>query len=129
MCIKKFLQLATLIIFITTWHIACAQHTISDLAGQWETSDGSSGTVEFEEGNKVAVSINGMQVPAAAYTIDFGKQPAWFDVFVAPGKTVKGLLQFEDDDTIKWQIFLSGDRGYDFSDSEGNPVLVFKRKK
>jgi hypothetical protein len=126
---KTLLSYILIVAFVASNHLAAAQHSIGDLAGRWETSDGGSGTIEFQEGNKVVVSISGMQVPATNYTIDFSKSPIWFDVFVAQSKTVKGLLEFEDDDTIKWQIFLSGDRGYDFSDSEGNPVLVFKRKK
>ena len=126
---KTLLPYFLILTLVTSNQWASAQHTIGDLAGRWETGDGGSGTVEFLDGSKVSVSINGMQVPTASYTIDFNKSPIWFDVFVAQGKTVKGLLEFEDDDTIKWQIFLSGDRGYDFSDSEGNPILVFKRKK
>jgi hypothetical protein len=123
---KLFVSIITVML---TSNFVFAQHTISDLAGRWESSDGNNGSVEFVEGSKVVVSINGMQVPSAAYTIDFSKSPIWFDVFVASNKTVKGLLEFEDDDTIKWQIFLSGDRSYDFTESEANPVMILKRKK
>jgi hypothetical protein len=123
---RLFVSLITLALAV---NCVFAQRTISDLAGRWESSDGNNGSVEFVEGSKVVVSINGMQVPSAAYTIDFSKSPIWFDVFVAAGKTVKGLLEFEDDDTIKWQIFLSGDRSYDFTESDANPIMILKRKK
>jgi hypothetical protein len=53
----------------------------------------------------------------------------WFDVTIMPGKAVQGLLEFIDDDTVKWQIILSSDRGYDFHESDGNPIIVLKRKK
>ena len=115
MRMKKLLQFLFILTLAVTNHAALAQHSVGDLSGRWETGDGGSGTVEFLDGSKVSVSINGMQVPTAAYTIDFSKSPIWFDVFVAQGKTVKGLLEFEDDDTVKWQIFLSGDRNFDFA--------------
>lgn len=111
-------------------HLANAQQrTVSDLAGRWESEDGTTGSMEFIEGNKVVVSISGMQVPAASYSIDFSQDPIWFDVFVSPGKAVKGLLKFIDDDTMKWQLFLDGDRPLDFSDNGPVAPIVLKRKK
>jgi hypothetical protein len=106
---------------------ANAQHSASDLTGRWETAD-VSGSIEFIEGSKVVVNISGLQVPATNYTIDFSKDPVWFDVFITSSRAAKGLLQFIDDDTIKWQIFLNGDRPNDFNDSN-NPTIVLKRKK
>jgi hypothetical protein len=110
-------------------HTGYAQHTITDLAGHWETTDGNTGNVTFVEGSKVVASINGLQFPPTPYTVDFSKDPIWFDVGIMPGKTVKGLLQFMDDNTIKWQIFLDGGRGLDFNESDSNPVYVLTRKK
>lgn len=106
-----------------------AQHTVTDLAGRWEASDGTTGTLEFIEGSKVVVSVSGMQIPAASYTADFSQDPIWFDVFIAPGKAVKSLLKFVDDNTIKWQIFMDGARPMDFS--EANPIapIILKRQK
>jgi len=127
---KSFVALFLGFLLLAKCQPAMAQHTVADLAGRWENSDGNTGTIEFMEGSKVSVSVNGIQVPAAAYTVDFSRNPVWFDVVVAPGKTVKGLLEFEDEDTIKWQIFLNLDRGYDFSPpDDADPIFVLKRKK
>jgi hypothetical protein len=110
-------------------HISNAQKTISDLAGKWESTDGATtGSIEFLEGSQVQAIINGMQIPPTNYTIDFARTPIWFDVNVA-GKMVKGLLDFIDDDTVKYQVFLSGNRSYDFTESENDPIMVMKRKK
>lgn len=126
---NKLLSSIIIIVFVITSHVAFAQHTVSDLAGRWESTDGTIGNVEFMDGSKVVVAINGMQIPAASYSIDFSRSPIWFDVFVATNKTVKGILEFMDDDTIKWQVFLNGDRNYDFMDAAGSPILILKRKK
>ena len=105
-----------------------AQHSVSDLAGSWVSDDGTTGNIQFLDG-KVQGTINGIDFPPTSYTVDFGRTPIWFDVAIMPGKTVQGLLEFIDDDTVKWQIILSGDRGYDFHESEGNPIIILKRKK
>lgn len=106
-----------------------AQHTITDLAGSWVSADGTTGNIEFLDGGKVQGNIGGLQLPPTPYTIDFGRTPAWFDVTVMAGKTVKGLLEFIDDDTVKWQIFLTTDFSYDFTESDANPTIILKRKK
>ena len=126
---NKLLSSIIIIVFVITSHVSFAQHTVSDLAGRWESTDGTIGNVEFMDGSKVVVAINGMQIPAASYSVDFSRSPIWFDVFVATNKTVKGILEFMDDDTIKWQVFVNGDRNYDFMDAAGSPILILKRKK
>ena len=126
---KKIFLFVFVFMVAGCFYSADAQRNMSDLAGHWENSDDNTGTVEFVEGSKVLVSINGLQVPASSYTIDFSRTPIWFDVTVAPNKVVKGLMEFEDDETIKWQVFLSGNFSYDFTNSEADPVFVLKRKK
>src|SRR5579872_7137617 len=127
---KNLFFLAVLLVSSFSFHpLTAQQHTISDLAGRWESEDGTSGNVEFIEGSKVVVSLSGLQVPAANYSIDFSKDPIWFDVFISPTRAVKGLLKFVDDNTIKWQIFLEGDRPLDFTDSNPIAPIVLKRKQ
>jgi hypothetical protein len=104
------------------------QHSIGDLAGRWEASDGTSGNIEFIEGSKVVVAISGLQMPATNYNIDFSKDPIWFDVFITPGHPVKGLLKFVDDNTIKWQVFLDSDRPMDFTDGPTPPMTLTRKK-
>jgi len=108
---------------------AFAQHTITDLAGRWESTDGNVGSIEFLDGGKVQGNINGLQVPPTSYTIDFGRSPIWFNVIVTPTNTVYGLIEFEDDDTVKYQLFLSGHFSYDFTTSDADPIIILKRKK
>lgn len=103
------------------------QRSIADLTGRWESPDGTTGSIEFIDGGRVIVSISGLQVPATNYVIDFSKDPIWFDVYVTQNRTVKGLLQFVDDNTIKWQVFPDTDRPNDFTDSS-TPAITLKRK-
>jgi hypothetical protein len=124
--IVRNFALSTFIIFTQT--VNAQQHTVSDLAGRWESADGTTGSIEFIEGSKAVVSISGLQIPATSYNIDFSKDPAWFDVFVTPSRPVKGLLQFVDDNTIKWQIFLDNDRPMDFNDAVPGPVVLNRKK-
>jgi hypothetical protein len=126
---KRFALYLTITAFVFAPQLINAQKTISDLAGKWESTDGTTtGSIEFLEGSQVQAVINGLQIPPTNYTIDFARTPIWFDVNVA-GKMVKGLLDFIDDDTVKYQVFLSGNRSYDFTESENDPIMVMKRKK
>ncbi len=127
---KNILVLPALFLFcMFSQTISAQQHTISDLAGRWEAADGTSGTMEFIEGSKVVVSVSGMQIPTASYTVDFSQDPIWFDVFISPGKAVKSLLKFVDDNTIKWQVFIDGDRPLDFTDNNTVAPIILKRQK
>ena len=126
---KRAFLFLVVVAFVSISQSSSAQHTISDLAGRWESSDGTVGSLEFLDGGKVQASMNGLQIPPTPYTIDFGRSPIWFDVAVAPSKSVKGLIEFIDEDTIKYQIFLSGNVSYDFTTSDADPVIVLKRKK
>ena len=125
---RTFLFLVV-VTFVFISESTSAQRSISDLAGRWESSDGTVGTLEFLDGGKVQASMSGLRIPPTPYTIDFGRTPIWFDVTIAPSKTVKGLLEFIDDDTVKYQVFLSGNFSYDFTTSDADPVIVLKRKK
>ena len=126
---RRLTLLIILFAFACAPCISNAQKTISDLASKWESTDGTTmGSIEFLEGSQVKAVVNGMQIPPTSYTIDFARSPFWFDVTVA-GKVVKGLLDFLDDDTVKYQVFLSGNRSYDFTESENDPIMVMKRKK
>jgi hypothetical protein len=102
--------------------------SVADLAGRWVSSEGITGSLEFIEGSKVIANVSGMEVPPTTYILDFSRDPIWFDVFVAQGRTVKGLLQFIDDDTIKWQVILDGDRPNDFTDGPPGPMILKRQK-
>jgi len=120
------LVVAAMLFFVQA---ARAQRTITDLAGRWESADGNAGTIEFLDGGKVQGNINGLQVPPTSYTIDFGRSPIWFNVMITPANTVYGLLEFIDDDTVKYQLFLGGHFSYDFTTSDADPIIILKRKK
>ena len=126
---KKNLVIIIVVVLATIAKTGNAQQrSIADLTGRWESADGITGSIEFVEGAKVVVSINGLQVPATSYTLDFSKDPIWFDVFVSQSHAVKGLLQFVDDNTIKWQIFLDSDRPMDFTDGAPGAMILKRRK-
>ena len=125
-------RLSTSLIIIALVFIAqttFAQRSISDLSGRWESTDGNTGSIEFLDGGKVQGNINGLQVPPTTYTIDFGRSPIWFNVIINSANTVYGLLEFIDDDTVKYQLFLGGHFSYDFTTSDADPILILKKKK
>jgi hypothetical protein len=40
---------------------------------------------------------------------------------------MKGLLNLTSDSTLKWQIFLSGNRPDAFTDNEDDPSIILKK--
>ena len=108
-------------------------HTAKDLLGKWTGKDSRSevGGLIFLKDNKAIVAANGNNSPAMSYTIDFTTNPVKIDLSVQPPSggriTLKGLLQFIDDNTIKFQVFPAGNRPDNFDTSSPDNVVILKR--
>ncbi|HVS90451.1 MAG TPA: hypothetical protein VHE59_00365 [Mucilaginibacter sp.] len=114
---------------------AFAQHAKKDLIGKWEGADSQDvkASINFIDTNKVTVFIAGHDFPPYTYTIDLPKNPARIDIaMLTPdgGQAVlKGFLLFDDDNTIRWQIFPDGNRPDVFDEKSDAPIITLKRVK
>ena len=76
--------------------------------------------------------MNGRKVGDGTYVIDFTKQPMWLDVTIKQGKhtvTLKQILEFIDDNTIRWQTSSTTDRPKAFAQTPYGAPLVLTREK
>ncbi len=129
----KKVILPMLFIFMAT--IAFAQHSKQELVGKWQGIDNKSkdGSLIFKDKTKVALVVNGKESPYFDFSINLQKTPAPFDITVRRPDghmvTLKTLLQFLDNNTIKWQIFEIDERPVNFNEGMKDSILILKRVK
>jgi hypothetical protein len=107
-------------------------HTAKDLLGKWEGKDSRSevGGLFFLKDNKAILIFHGKYSPAMNYTTDFTTNPVKIDLVVqnADGRmNIKGLLQFIDNNTIKFQIFPGSNRPNNFDLLYTQNIVILKR--
>jgi len=116
-------------------HLAIGQTTTyKNLLGKWEGRDGrnQTGSLEFVDSSKMAMSMMGSPARSLMYSIDFSKSPAALDLYRDPsrkGMALKCLIQLLDANTLKWQVFPSGDRPEKFDEDSPGTLIVLKRVK
>jgi hypothetical protein len=117
---------------------AFAQHTKKDLIGKWEGTDSANktGTLIFKDNSKVDLDLAGRLMRDLDYKVDLTKTPAPLDIIIKTldGKqqmTLKCLIQFMDNNTLKWQIFEGDNRPNNFDSKALSDVitLILKHKK
>jgi hypothetical protein len=121
---------------------AFAQHTKKELTGKWEGTDrgNEAGALVFKDNGKVDLKLGARLLHDLDYKVDLTKTPAPLDIVIKTldGKqqvTLKCLIQFTDNNTLKWQIFQDDNRPSD-SKSLSNAIalsdaitIILKRKK
>lgn len=131
---KIILFLVALVLFATAPSYVYGQtKSPRDLLGKWEGSDdqGNKGILEFTGTDKVVMYVAGQHIQPSLYKADFSKNPIPLDVIIFLGgenKVVKNLVQFTDNNTLKWQVFPDGNRPENFTNGPV-PAIVLKRKK
>ena len=114
------------------FHVINAQNrSLKDVVGKWQMA-GNFGSLEFIDSSRVETTMNGRKVASGTYTIDFSKTPLWLDVTVKQGgksMTLKQILEFVDDNTIRWQASSTMDRPKAFEQTPYGAPLVLTRAK
>ena len=98
----------------------------ANVIGQWRTiqKDGSEYTLEIIDNTNLLMKSDDGTIHFT-YEINQRKKPYWFDFFTLDWRdTVKGIMEFIDDSTMRYQ-FIGGDRK--FIDNEWSPIEIFKR--
>jgi len=117
---------------------AFAQHTKKDLIGKWEGTDreNEAGALIFKDNGKVDLKLGARLLHDLDYKVDLTKTPASFDIIIKSldrkqQVTLKCLIQFIDNNTIKWQIFKGDNRPNNFDSNQLSDTItiILKRKK
>ena len=114
---------------------AFAQHTKKDLIGKWAGVEDANqkGFMIFKTTSQMAMYTQGDDPRYFAYTVDFSKTPAPLDILAKSpaGKevTLPLLIQFIDNNTIKIQVFDSGNRTANFNKKLKKSISILKRVK
>jgi hypothetical protein len=130
--IKRYI-LPFLLILVSVSVFAQKPHTPKDLIGKWEGKDSHSevGGIFFLKGNKAILSARGTYSPAMSYTADFKSNPIKIDLVMQAANgtrmSMKGLLQFIDNNTIKFQVFPVGERPSNFDPLSSQNIVLLKR--
>ena len=128
----KKIGILTSVLLLTTFLSFGQTRTAKDLIGKWAGMNDMF-ILEFIDSSTVVVQSMGQKQPAANYTLDFSKNPMWFDIILGKGKTkgtMKSILEFVDDDTIRWQSSPDNERPQEFKPSNMRaPVIILTRKK
>ena len=102
---------------------------IKNLVGRWESPDGAG--LEILDSSRIFLVYGTERKPILSYKADFSKTPHWFDFVVKDTaqnlSTLKSLLLLEKD-VLKWQVFEGDERPANFTASEGD-VVILRRKR
>ena len=105
------------------------KHSLQSLIGRWESEDG--GGIEMMDSAHIFMVYGNEKKPISSYKADFSHAPAWFDFsIIDSGQTItmKSLMQFVNNDEVKWQVFDDGTRPANFTIGKGE-IVYLRRKK
>ena len=107
--------------------------SIQSLVGIWETitSGAEGGGLEVKDSTELFLVYGGQKKKIVHYKADFNKTPARFDFTVQDSTqnlSLKSLLQFVNNDLIKWQVFEGDVPPMHFASNDGE-ILYLRRKK
>ena len=110
------------------------QKNFNDLIGRWEIiGEQSAGAcLEIIDSVNMILIYSGEKKKILDCKFDFAKSPIWFD-FSAEDSTssiviVKSLIEIMNNNMIKWQLFIDGDRTDHFSSAKGELFYLRKAK-
>ncbi|MBC7904330.1 MAG: hypothetical protein H7Y27_12955 [Gemmatimonadaceae bacterium] len=128
-------SLVAIFAFVVIFSIGASaqQRNLRDLIGKWEEvgDKADNGSLEFIDSSKVVMSMKGRKLSPSSFSVDFSKTPMPLDMVMVQGdqkRVLKSLIQFVDNDTLKWQVFPAGDRGTSFTDAAATSVVLKRRK-
>jgi hypothetical protein len=101
-----------------------AAKKFQQMVGNWEiVGEQESGAgLEIIDSNTIIIRFMGEEKKLAEYRFDFSKSPHWFDFAAKDSSELssfKSLIEFVNDDMIKWQVFTDGSRSSHFTQKAG----------
>lgn len=110
------------------------ERSIQALVGMWEavSSVNEGGGLEVKDSVQLYLVFGDQKKKILNYKADFSQTPARFDFTVQQDSTsqlsLKSLLQFVNNDLIKWQVFEDDNVPMHFA-SSGGEIVYLRRKK
>jgi hypothetical protein len=126
---KKLLVFAAALVAFTSTN--AQDRSLKDIIGKWQMP-GNFGSLEFIDSTHLVTTMQGRKVGEGTYVMDFTKNPIWLDVTIRQGgrsMTTKQILEFIDDNTIRWQNSATLDRPKAFEKTPYGAPIVLTREK
>ena len=110
-----------------------AQRSLQNLVGRWEAvrAASESGGLEVVDSTAIYLVYGSEKKKIVSYKADFSATPVRFDFVVKDSTetiTLKSLLEFVNNDLIKWQLFEGDAKPLYFANDSGE-ILYLRRKK
>ncbi|MBC7946635.1 MAG: hypothetical protein H7Y42_02065 [Chitinophagaceae bacterium] len=104
-----------------------------NMVGYWEIvgEQDAGGSLEIIDSSTIILRFMGEEKKLVQYKLDFSKSPSWFDFSAQDSGsviTIKSLLEFVNEDMLKWQVFFNEERTAHFTSSKGE-MLYLKRSR
>ena len=102
------------------------------MIGSWQivSDDEPGGRLEVIDSNTIIIKFMGEEKKLTGCKIDFSRSPYWFDFSAKDTTTAfsnfKSLLEFVNDDMMRWQVFIDEDRPDHFT-SQGGELFYLRR--
>lgn len=128
---KVMLMLAGLIFYLGT---IAQERTMQAFTGLWEavSATNAGGGLEVKDSTQLYLVFGDQKKKILQYKIDFSQSPGRFDFTVQQDSTttlsLKSLLQFVNNDLIKWQVFEDDNVPMYFA-SSGGEIVYLRRKR
>ncbi len=95
-----------------------------NMIGLWEIAgeQDAGGGLEIIDSATILIRFMGEEKKLIDYKIDFTRSPMWFDFSAkdsAATLSFKSLVEFVNDDMLKWEIFTEGERTDHFTSAKG----------
>ena len=103
-----------------------------NMIGSWQiiSDDEPGGRLDIIDSSTIVIKFMGEEKKLSGCKIDFTRTPYWFDFAAADTTTLfsnfKSLLEFVNDDTMRWQVFIDEERADHFT-SQGGELFYLKR--
>ena len=136
---KKFLiVVAAIVLFSSSSFSQISQASqvteakkFQNIVGSWEIvgEQDSGGGLEIIDSAIILIRFMGEEKRLLEYKIDFSKSPYWFDFSAHDTTSISNfnsLLEIVNDDMLKWQVFVDGERANHFTSATGE-LFYLKR--
>jgi hypothetical protein len=128
---KKIVIITAIICFLQINSFSQATR-FTTMIGSWQivSDDEPGGRLDVIDSNTIIIKFMGEEKKLTGCKIDFSRSPYWFDFSATDTTTAfsnfKSLLDFVNDDTMRWQVFIDEDRPDHFT-SDGGELFYLRR--
>ncbi len=131
--LSKLIAIVFSLFFIQT----SAQTKITEkLIGTWESIDTAqeTGSIIVKNNGILLLVLSPTDSIECKYQVDTTKSPMHFDIIIEEEdggevNTMKSLLVFINNDTLKWEVFFDRERTPNFRGETGKDIVLLHRKK